>query len=319
MWAMTRTTYGPPSVMERSTRESPTPGPGEVCVAVRASSMNQGDLYVVLGEPWPLRLVLGLIPPPVPGQDLAGIVEAIGSGVESVSVGDRVVGQVHMGAWAEHVIVPENQLVRLPDEVSFEVAATLPLAGQTALQGIQKGGVKAGDRVLVNGGSGSVGSFCVQIASLLGAEVTAVCSTRNVDRARRLGADEVIDYTEVDVAGLDRTFDVVLDVAASLPVHATMGLVADGGTLVAIGAAKGGFFSILTRMLGWAWTGAFGSKTTVVFDQAIVREDLEQLVRWAAEGRLQPGIVDAMPFREVRRALELQATGRLQGKVVLTP
>src|SRR4029079_2435015 len=215
MKAIVRETYGPPDVLHLEEVPVPTPGDGEVLVKVHAASANAGDWHLLRGTPLPFRLVAGLRTPKfsIIGTDIAGRVEAVGRNVTRFRPGDEVFGELSrcgFGAYAEFAVAPEKALALKPANLSFEEAATLPTAGCTALQGLRKGRIQRGQRVLINGASGGVGTFAVQIAKTFGTEVTAVCSTRNIEVVRSIGADHVLDYTKDDFAALGQRYDLIL-------------------------------------------------------------------------------------------------------------
>jgi NADPH:quinone reductase-like Zn-dependent oxidoreductase len=217
MRAAVHTRYGSPDVVEIREVERPVPADDEVLVRVRAASVNPVDWYGVMGRPYVGRMGMGLLKPKSHGVgvDFAGMVEAVGAGIAQFRPGDDVFGRAS-GAFAELVSVPEDRAVPKPANVTFEEAAAAPVAAITALQGLRdKGGLEPGQKVLVNGASGGVGTFAVQIAKGLGAEVTAVCSTRNVELVGSLGADHVVDYTREDFTRSDERYDLMLDVAGS--------------------------------------------------------------------------------------------------------
>jgi len=246
MKAIVQDRFGSPDVLQLREVEEPRAGDGEVVVAVRAASVNPADWYAMTGMPWVARAQMGLRGPRSGrvGIDLAGAVAAVGAGVTRFSPGDEVFGTGD-GTLAEYVAVAEDTLARKPARLSFEQAAAVPVAALTALQGLRdKGRLRPGQRVLVNGASGGVGTFAVQLAKALGAEVTAVCSTRNVETARLLGAGRVVDYTQEDFTATDRRYDLLLDVAGSRPWSACRRILEPQGRLVMVGAPKG------SRLLG---------------------------------------------------------------------
>src|SRR3954466_9901989 len=215
MKAIVRETYGPPDVLHLADVPIPAVGDGDVLVRVRAASANAGDWHLLRGTPLPFRLVAGLRTPKfkIIGLDIAGHVEAVGRKVTQFRPGDEVFGELSrcgFGAYAEFVAAPEKALALKPANLSFEEAATLPTAGCTALQGLRKGGIERAQRVLINGASGGVGTFAVQIAKAFGAEVTAVCSTRNVDAMRSIGAEHVLDYAKDNFAALGQRYDLIV-------------------------------------------------------------------------------------------------------------
>ncbi|HUQ70117.1 MAG TPA: NAD(P)-dependent alcohol dehydrogenase, partial [Planctomycetaceae bacterium] len=215
MKAIVRETYGPPDVLHLADVPMPTLRDGDVLVRVRAASANAGDWHLLRGTPFPFRLIAGLRTPKfkIIGTDIAGHVEAVGRNVTQFHPGDEVFGELSrcgFGAYAEFAAAPEKALAMKPDNLSFEESATLPTAGSTALQGLRKGRIQRGQRVLIHGASGGVGTFAIQIAKSFGTEVTAVCSTRNADVVRSIGADHVIDYTNDDFATHGQRYDLIL-------------------------------------------------------------------------------------------------------------
>jgi NADPH:quinone reductase-like Zn-dependent oxidoreductase len=245
MKAIVQDRFGPPDVLELREIDPPEVGDDQVLVRVQAASVNPADWYAMVGAPYLARPQMGLRRPRSRlGIDLAGVVEAVGGSVTRLRVGDEVFG-AGSGALAEYAAVAADALVPKPANLSFEQAAAVPVAALTALQGLRdKGRVQPGHRVLINGASGGVGTFAVQLAKALGAEVTAVCSTRNVDTARSLGADRVLDYTREDFTRTDRRYHLLLDVAGSRPWSACQRVLEPRATLVLVGAPKG------SRLLG---------------------------------------------------------------------
>ncbi len=222
MKAIVYTKYGPPDVLKLEEVEKPAPKDNEVLVKVHAASLNAGDWHMLIGEPFFLRLVAwGLLKPKhkILGLDIAGRVEAVGRNVKQFQPGDEVFGESGFGAFAEYRCVTEDKLVLKPANISFEKAAAVPEAAVVALQGLRdKGQIQPGQKVLINGASGGVGTFAVQIAKSFGAEVTAVCSTRNLDMARSIGADQVIDYTQEDFTQNEPRYDLILAVNGYHPI-----------------------------------------------------------------------------------------------------
>src|SRR5438034_9938369 len=264
MKAIVRDRYGPPDVLELREIERPAIDDDGVLVRVRAASINAYDWHMMRGRPSLVRLMTGLRKPKstAMGVDLAGEVEAVGKNVTEFRPGDEVFGQ-RVGALAEYVCgTAKSFLVPKPAGLTFEQAAAVPMAASTALQGLRdKGQIKPSQRVLINGASGGVGTFAVQIAKAFGAHVTAVCSTRNVDQARTLGADEVIDYTKEDFTRRGRRYDLILDIAASGSLSSRRRVLEPNGTLVGVGAANGGrMTSIVAGLLETAVLPASGSR-----------------------------------------------------------
>lgn len=325
MRAAVRERYGSPEdVVSVRTVAVPAVGESDVLVRVGAASVNALDWHYVTGLPMFARPSMGLRRPhrQIPGADVAGTVEAVGSQVSTLSPGDRVFGDVSGGAFAEYVVAPADRLVPIPEGVGIEQAATLGVAAETALQGLRDWGrLQPGQRVLVNGASGGVGSFAVQLAKALGAShVTAVCSTGNLEAARHGGADRVVDYTREDVRLLGDTFDLFFDNAGSLTLRDSRRLVAPGGTYVMITARKSTWVHPLPRMLGMPIVFAAGSKRAPAFKVASrSRPDLELLSGLVASGRLTPVMDRRWSLDEAAEALRVQGEFHARGKSVVVP
>ena len=220
MKAITHSEYGPPHVLRLADVPKPVPAANEILVRVRAASLNAADWHLLRGEPPIIKLMAGKPKARVPGLDFAGEVEQVGANVTELRVGDAVFGSGRRGALAEFVCVAESVAVRKPEAITFEQAAALPVAGVTALRALRdRGEVRAGQRVLVIGAAGGVGTLAVQIAKALGAEVTGVCSTPNLDLVRSIGANQVVDYTAEDCTRTDRPYDLILHVAGNRSVQ----------------------------------------------------------------------------------------------------
>jgi NADPH:quinone reductase-like Zn-dependent oxidoreductase len=326
MRAIVQDVYGAPGKLAKL-REIPDPVPGDhdVLVRVRAASVNPADWHLMRGDPWVARLVFGLRRPKdtVAGCDLAGEVEAVGRAVTRLKVGDAVFGcsfMVGFGAFAERAAVPEDRLVPKPAALSFEAAAAMPVAGMTALQGVRDHGrVQAGERVLVIGASGGVGTFAVQIAKALGAEVTGVCSTANVDLVRSLGADHVIDRTAEDPLDGAQRYDVVLQLAGTSTAADCRRALTPKGTLVIIGGdSSGRLIGAISRTLVARASAPFVSQRIANFTVSPNVADLAELARLAEAGQLQPAVSRRNPLAEVPEALEHLEQGHARGKVVIT-
>ena len=320
--AIVRERYGPPEeVLELRDIDLPTIGDGEVLVRVSAASVNAGDAAIVRGSPYVIRPVYGVTRPRrrVIGQDLAGTVERVGAKVTRFSPGDEVFG-AGFGSLAEYAAAPEKRLARKPDGLGFDTAAAVPIAGLTALQGLRDAArVEAGQRVLINGASGGVGTYAVQVAKALGAEVTAVCSTRNVDQARTIGADHVIDYTKEDFTAGAARYDVVFDNAASHPLATTLWVLADGGILIPnAGMLDRRWLANLPRMLGAATSTVFSRRRARLAAQAWRPDDLLTLGEWIEAGTVSPVIERTYPLSEAPDAVAYMGEGRARGKVVIT-
>ncbi len=321
MRALVHRRYGSPDVLHLDEIERPPLVDDGVLVRVRASSVNRGDWYALAGRPLFARPMMGGIrkpKSPLLGTDFAGVVEAVGKDVSGFEVGDEVFGG-RSGAFAEYVC-SRNGVGHKPSTLSFEEAAAVPVAALTALQGLRdKGGLKPGQRVLINGSSGGVGTYAVQIAKALGAHVTAVCSPRNVETSRSLGADRVIDYTKEDFTRTGEQYDLILDVAGSKSWHACKRVLKPGATLVLIGAPN------TTRVLGplrhiaavWLMS-RFGKHKAVFFVAQFNLEDMETLRELAESGKLRSVVDRVYPLAEAPDALRAMGEGHVQGKLVIT-
>jgi NADPH:quinone reductase-like Zn-dependent oxidoreductase len=320
--AIVREWYGPPEeVLELRDVEMPTIGDGEVLVRVRAASVNAGDPPIVKGSPYVIRPVYGVRRPrrPVIGQDLAGTVERVGAKVSRFSPGDEVFG-AGFGAFAEYAAAPDKRLAHKSPGLGFNTAAAVPIAGLTALQGLRDAaGVEAGQRVLVNGASGGVGTYAVQVAKALGAEVTAVCSTRNVDQATAIGADHVIDYTKEDFTASAARYDVIFDNAASHSLAATLQVLTDRGILIPnAGMLHRKWLANLPRMFGAATSTIFSRKRARFSVQAWRPDDLLTLAAWIEAGTVTPVIERTYPLSDTPQAVAYVGEGHARGKVVIT-
>jgi NADPH:quinone reductase-like Zn-dependent oxidoreductase len=319
MKAAVFTRYGPPDVVQIKDVEKPDPKDNEVLIQVRAASVNPLDLFSMRGAPL-IRLIPGLRTPKhkVLGCDIAGRVEAVGRHVKQFQPGDEVFGVKGFagGAFAEYVCAPEDKLARKPANRSFEDAAAVPVAAITALQGLRdKGQIQRGQKVLVDGASGGVGTFAVQIAKSFGTEVTAVCSTRNLETARSIGADHVIDYTREDFTKSGRRYDLILGANAHHSIFDYRRALSQGGTYVLIG---GGFVQILQAMLLIPLRSLIGSKKTCFFIANINQKDLVFMKDLLEAGNVVPVIDRRYPLSDVAEALRYLEEGHARGKVVIT-
>jgi NADPH:quinone reductase-like Zn-dependent oxidoreductase len=291
-----------------------------VLVRVHAAGASIGDHHVVTGKPYPIRLSpFGGLPRPknrVPGMAMAGVVEAVGANVVGVRAGDEVFGEARSGAFAEYVAVPAERIAPRPSNLSFEEAAAVPWA-VTALQGLRAGRVRAGQRVLINGASGGVGTWAVQIAKALGGEVTAVCSTRNVEMVRALGAGEVIDYTREDFVEGGARFDLVLDLVGNRSLSSCKSALKPGGVYVACSAAGGDWVGPLFRLAAVRLASLFTRKKLTAFFAAPSREDLLVLKELVEAGKARPVIERRYALGEVAEALRRVGEGHAQGQTVI--
>lgn len=296
----------------------PEPGPDGVLVRVRAASVNRVDWYDVTGRPWIARPITGLRGPKSPpvGVDFAGTVETVGEDVTDLKSGDDVFG-IANGSFAEYACVKKAAALK-PAKVSFEDAATLPVAGLTALQGLRdRGRLQPGQSVLVNGASGGVGTFAIQIAKALGAEVTAVCSTRNVEQARSLGADHVIDYSRDDFTEGGRRYDLMLDIAGSKSWRQCRRVLTPNARLVIVGGEGNPLIGPLGHIAAM-WLGAkLGSRTATFFVADLNRPDLDFLGELLQTGQLKPVVEKRYELTEVADALRYMGDGHARGKLVI--
>ncbi|MDP9869595.1 MULTISPECIES: NAD(P)-dependent alcohol dehydrogenase [Streptosporangium] len=312
--------YGPAEVLRHTDVDRPAAGDGEVLVRVRAASINHGDLAVMHGSPGILRLAFGLRRPKktILGRAVAGTVEAVGPKVTGLQVGDEVFGEMNQRGFAEYVAAPEAHLAPKPAEVTFEQAATLPVAATTALQALRLGGAGPGRTVLVNGASGGVGTFAVQLAKTLGAEVTGVCSTRNADLARSIGAHHVIDYTREDLTRGAGRFDVIVDLVGNHQLSGFRRVLAPKGVYVSSSGAGGALLGPLPRLLAAAVTTPFLSQKLRGLVARRSAEDLTLLAGLVAEGKITPVIERTFPLSETADAIRFLEAEHARGKIVLT-
>ena len=310
--------YGSPDVLKCEEIEKPAVGDHEVLIKVRAASVNPVDFHLIRGKPLFVRLMIGGLRKPKitrPGFDVAGQVEAVGRSVMQFKPGDEVFGACR-GAFAEYACVIEDNLALKPANSSFEDAAAVPVAAITALQGLRdKGGIQRGQKVLVDGASGGVGTFAVQIAKSFGAEVTAVCSTRNVHTARSIGADHVIDYTREDFTQSGQRYNLILAANAYHSIFDYRRALSQDGIYVMAG---GGWAQILQTMLLGPLLSLIGSKKMRFFIAKINKNDLVLLKDLLEGGKVVPVIDRRYPLSSVAEALRYLEEGHAQGKVVIT-
>ncbi len=323
MQALLQSGYGSTEVFSVGTAPRPKPAPSEVLVQVRAAGLDRGTWHLMTGRPYLMRIMgFGFWAPksPVPGLDVAGTVVEVGANVTRWRVGDEVFG-IGRGTFAEFACAPEDKLALKPAALSFEEAAVLAVSGGTALQGLREaGGLVAADRVLIVGASGGVGTYAVQLAKAMGAEVTGVCRTSKLEMLRALGADHVIDYTERDFADGSVRYDLVLDIGGNTPVRRLRRALAPAGRLVFVGGENAGDWSAgFERQLFGALLGLFVKQRFIML---MVREHgsyFEQLARYAQAGQLKPVIDRRCPLQAVAEAMRDLEAGRVTGKVVIVP
>jgi NADPH:quinone reductase-like Zn-dependent oxidoreductase len=320
MFAILHERYGRPDVLELRDVDKPAIGDDQVLVRVHASSVNPVEWYGVSG-PYFARVGNGVRRPKeqTVGADLAGTVEAVGRDVTSLEPGDEVFG-VSGASWAEYTLARESRLAKKPANLTFEEAAAVPVAGVTALQALRdKGHVRPGRKVLINGASGGVGTFAVQLAKTFGAEVTAVCSTGNVEQARSLGADRVVDYTKEDFTQLGVQHDLVLDIAGSRSFLEMRKVLTPEATFVLVGGRmtyRG--LGPLPHVGGTILKSRFRSQTVTFFVAKITTDDLAFLADLLESGQVRAVIDRTYPVSEAPAALEYLGEGHARAKVVLT-
>ena len=321
MQAITFAKYGGPDVLSHGTAPVPTPADGQVLIRVKAASVNPLDWHLIRGLPYLVRLQAGVRRPKrqTPGADVAGVIEAVGNGATRFQVGDEVFGEVN-GSFAELATTNEKNLAIKPSNISFEQAAAMPVAALTALQGLRdKGHIRAGHKVLINGASGGVGTMAVQIAKALGAEVTAVCSGRNLDLVRSIGADHVVDYTEADFTQLDEKFDIIYDAIGNRSVFECRKIMAPDGVLVAVGAdGMGNWIGPLTHFAKVGIASLLGSQQMAVFLAKVDHEDLAAIAGMVEAGDVTPVIDRTYSLAQVPEAVAYLEAGHARGKVVIS-
>jgi NADPH:quinone reductase-like Zn-dependent oxidoreductase len=319
MKAMVRHIYGSPEVLHLEEFPKPTAGEGDVLVRVHAASANAGDWHLLRGTPFPFRFVAGLFTPRhlVIGTDIAGRVEAVGRRVTQFKPGDDVFGELSrsgFGGYAEYVVAPETALALKPTNASFEEAAATPTSGLTAVQGLRKGKIRQGQKVLIHGAAGGVGTFAVQIAKFFGAEVTAVCGPRSVDVVRSIGADHVLDYTRDDFALAGPQYDVILAANGDRSIWDYKRALSRNGIYVMTGGSNRQLFDALSL-------GPFLSFGSQKFGNLLMRprqSDLLFLKDLVEIGKVKPVIAQRVAMREVPEAIRYVEEGHARGKVVVT-
>jgi NADPH:quinone reductase-like Zn-dependent oxidoreductase len=312
--------YAPPDVLKIEEVEKPIVGENDVLVKVKAVAVNPYDWHFMRGKPYVMRLMTGLFKPKNPkfGADYSGIVEAVGAKVAIFRPGDEVYGCKH-GAFAEFVITSEKGLALKPKNLSIEEAAAVPMAALTALQALRDpGGIKSGQKVLVNGASGGVGTYGVQIAKSYGCEVTGVCSGKNAEMVRSIGADHVIDYTKVDFARTGDKYDLILDTIGNRSIFDFKRALTETGTYVGVGAGPGNWVGpvigfVVVRVVGW-----FGRQHLTGMMARITRQDLVHIAKLIESGKLKPIIERRYSFEQIPEAITHLETGRVAGKLVIT-
>lgn len=320
MRAIVQREYGTADVLRLAEIERPPIGADEVLVEVRAAGLDRGTWHLMAGLPYAARLVVGLRAPrsAVPGLDVAGVVVSIGSEVRRFQSGDEVFG-VSKGSFAEFAAGRESKLARKPSNLSFEQAAAVPVSGMTALRGLcDVGHLQAGQKVLIVGASGGVGSYAVQIAKALGAEVTGVCSTSKLDLVRSIGADHVIDYSQDDFADGEKRYDLIVDIGGNSPLSRLRRALTPHGTLVIVGGEDGGRWIGMDRQLRALALSPFVGQRLTTFGPKEHYSVLERLTELIEGGRLVPVIEKTYPLSDVPNAMRHLQAGRARGKLVIS-
>ena len=315
MKAIVYTRFGPPDVLQLKEVEKPIPKDNEILIKVHAASANAYDWRHLRADPFLIRLTgAGLLKPKhkILGADIAGQVEAIGGNANQFQPGDEVFGCGGYGGFAEYVCVDENRFVLKPANLTFEEAAAVPMAALTALQGLRdKGQIQARQKVLINGASGGVGTFAVQIAKSFEAEVTGVCSTTKMDLVRSIGADHVIDYTQEDVTKNRQQYDLIFDIAAYRSVSKYKRILSSGGIYVLAGGS-------IARMIQLMFMSKIGAKNMSVMVANVNQKDLLFIKELLEAGKVKSIIDKRYPLSETAEALRYLEEGHARGKVVIT-
>jgi NADPH:quinone reductase-like Zn-dependent oxidoreductase len=327
MKAAIYTRYGPPEVVQMADVEKPVPKDDEVLIRVRAAAVNPYDWHFMRGEPYPVRIAAGGLRKPKDsrlGADVAGEIEAAGKNITRFKRGDAVFGSCK-GAFAEYACASESNLALKPDKVTFEQAASVPIAAFTALQGLRRGGlnkdgkIQPGQKILINGAAGGVGTFAVQIAKSFGADVTGVCSTNNVEMVRSIGADQVVDYTLEDFTKSARRYDVILDCVGNHSFSESRRVMNPGGIYVGAGGTSDNWMiGPLTRALKALVLSWFVSQKQVMVLAKPSKEDLTIMGELMAIGKVTPVIDKRYSLREVPEAIRYLEAGHARGKVIIT-
>jgi NADPH:quinone reductase-like Zn-dependent oxidoreductase len=321
MQAILQTTYGGAEVLRLGTHARPRIGKAEVLIRVRAAGMDRGTWHLMEGKPYLMRLALGFRGPrnPLVGLDVSGVVVEVGAAVTRFKVGDEVFG-ISKGSFAEYACAREDKLAKKPSNLSFEQAAVVGVSGLTALQSLRdQGRVQAGQRVLIIGASGGVGSYAVQLARALGAEVTAVCSAAKRERVLSLGATRVIDYAREDFSSGDDRYELILDIAGNSPLSRLRKVLTPTGTIVFVGGEGGGAITGgMDRQFGAMFRSLFSKQRFVMKPPNENGEDLEVLRELAEAGKFTPAIDSTWPLAQVPEAMRRLVDGKVAGKIAIS-
>ena len=323
MKAIVYTKYGPPDVLELKEVEKPAPNDDEVLIKVHAASVNPAELHLLRADPFFARFYSGILKPKntILGADIAGRVESVGRNIKLFHIGDEVFGDLSdcgWGGFAQYVCAPENAIALKPANLSFEEAAAVPLAAIAALQGLRdKGKIQQGQKVLINGASGGVGTFAVQIAKSFGTEVTGVCSTRNLDLVRSIGADHVIDYTQVDFSRNGQHYDLIFDAVGNRSVSDFKRALSPNGICAVAGFTN--FSHLLKVIVQGSWVSITGNKKIGLMETAKPNhKDLVFIKELIEAGKVKPVIDRRYPLSEVAEAFRYLEGRHARGKVVIT-
>ena len=320
MRAIVQAGYGSADVLQLAEIGRPAAGDGEVLLRVHAAGLDRGTWHQMAGQPYAIRLVSGLRAPknPVPGLDVAGTVVAAGADVTRFAVGDEVFG-IGQGSFAEYARARQDKLARKPASLTYGQAAVVAVSGLTALQGLRDAGrLQPGQNVLITGASGGVGSYAVQIAKALGAEVTGVASTGKLDLVRALGADHVLDYTRDDFAAGPQLYDLILDIGGNSPLARLRRALTPAGTLVIAGGEDGGRWTGMSRQLRALARSPFTRQRLTTFISRHRGADLETLAQLIQAGQLTPVIGKTYPLRQAPDAMRDLLAGHARGKLAIT-
>jgi NADPH:quinone reductase-like Zn-dependent oxidoreductase len=320
MRAIVQTEYGSADVLRVAEIDRPAVGAGEVLVRVRAAGLDRGTWHLMAGQPYLIRLVSGVRAPRnrVPGLDVAGTVVAAGADVTRFAIGDEVFG-IGQGSFAEYARARQDKLARRPATLAFDQAAAVAVSGLTALQGLRDAGrLQPGQHVLIIGASGGVGTFAVQIARALGAQVTGVCSTAKTGLVASIGADHVIDYSRDDFADGSRRYDLILDIGGSTPLSRLRRALTPAGTLVIAGGEDGGRWTGMGRQLRALALSPFVRQRLTMLSSRQRQADIERLAQLIQAGQLTPVIDKTYPLHQAPDAMRHLVAGHARGKLVIT-
>jgi NADPH:quinone reductase-like Zn-dependent oxidoreductase len=319
MKAFVYTRYGSPDVLELKETAKPFPNDDQVLVKIMSASVNPLDWHFLRGAPYFIRFMTGLSKPKqqILGVDMAGRIEAVGNNVKEFKLGDEVFGAGGLGAFAEYVCKKEDKIIHKPSSLNFDQAAAIPVAALTALQGLRKGNIQAGQKILIIGAAGGVGSFAVQIAKSYGASVTGVCSTKSTGLVRTLGADNVIDYTKEDYTKSGQQYDLILDNASAHSISSLRRILTKNGIYIGVGGG-GTVTQMITSLILATIYSLFGKMKFKTLLTSINKEDLTTVRELIESGKVKAVIDRTYPFEKIPDAIRYLEEGHARGKVVIT-